>query len=155
MIRRPNSELVVCEWLNTIAELTRTPNFAATELPRDNSTWGVSGFTVVSVVGGYRDMDINAGRPVAQLDVYTVQPNGSKPPWGAAFNMTEAIIRATQDEANLRRLLTLKARNASYGTARMLECYPIGEPARIYEDESSYARVTIPVQFHWVEVSHG
>jgi hypothetical protein len=155
MIRRPNSELVVCAWMNSIAELTRPSNFCATQLPEDNSTWGSSGFTTVTVVGGRRDMDLHAGRPVVKLDIWATQPSGQRPLWGAAFNMAESIIKASEDEPNIRRLLTLTSHGKSYGTARVMETYTLGEPMRVDNDPSAYAHVVMDMRFHWVRLTDG
>lgn len=154
MIKRPNSELVVCEWINTIPEIARTPNPCAMELPQDNSTWGASGFITVAVIGGSRDVYLNAGRPVVQIDTWAV--HGSKPLWAKAHNIMSAIIDASfNGQATLRRTLSLATRKADYGTARVMECYPLGEPKRVPEDESEYAHVTMDMQFHWVGLTNG
>lgn len=152
MTNYPNSDLVVQEWLRTAGLGVAG---VASQLPQDNSTWGTSGFITTTVVGGTFNPYISVGRPVMQLDVYTIRPNASKPLWNRASNIMQGLIRAVLDEATLRRALTLTAGPADYGRARVLEISSPGyedmpEPRKVFGDPGNYARMTIDLQFHWV-----
>ena len=145
---RPNSMIVVPSWINTISELR--PGISATELPEDNSTWGASGFVVVSVIGGSRDIYINAGRPVVRLEVYAGVANKSRPLWGTANNVYQAIVAAHETPSTIQRQLTLSVRGKSYGKARVMSCYPLGEEQKKYDVDGDYACIWANWQFHWV-----
>lgn len=145
---RPNSLLVIPRWVNTIAELR--DGICATQLPADASTWGTEGFVVARITGGYDDRDLPVGRPVVELASYAVKPDTGRPLWGVANNVLSAIVAATRDEDTLRRTLTITANSVAYGTARVLEGYPLDEARKIYGDHGQYAKMSQHFAFHWV-----
>lgn len=149
-VLRPNSMIVIPEWIRTIPELVSNGTGSGTELPGDNTTWGASGFVVTKVVGGTRDTELNAGRPVLEVAVWAGVANKSRPMWGTANNIYQSVVAAHQNEATLRRLLTLTVRGKNYGTARLLECYPLGEEQKRYDQAGDYACIWANWQFHWV-----
>jgi hypothetical protein len=148
MSLRPTSELVAVAWLKGVTGIPSTA--VATDLPADNSTWSASGFVQVMSVGGSPNIYVPVAQPVIQVDLWAVNPNSSKPPWGKANQLAESIRMGTLDHANVGRLLT--GFPAAYNNARCLTVYPISEPRRIRDDSADFAHYTMDLQFMWIEV---
>lgn len=145
--KRANSSIVIPEWINTIDELRS--DICATQLPSDNSTWGASGFVVVSFRGP-ADFDLPVGRPLVEIEVYAGLKGASRPLWGTANNIYQAIVAAHRDTDAIQRELTLSVRGKSYGKARVMSCYPVEEerksPTLMNGD---YACIYAAWRFHW------
>lgn len=162
---RPSSQLVVEEWVRTIPDLADNGVAVAAQLPTDINSWATSGFVVVNILLGTRDMYLSMGRPIAQIEAFAVKPSTGKPLWNTAKNIIMAVIAAMEDESTIRRTLTISPGGRDYGQARVLSCYTIhegGEPRRLYhplvdnptlnrtkDDPAQYARVVLDTEFHW------
>lgn len=143
---RANSDLVAVAWLRGITELG---NRVATTVPEDNADWGPSGFVQARTVGGVVDIYLPVKRPVVSVDAWAVKPDTQRPLWNVAAAACQAVIAATYDEANLRRLLTLPT---GYPQARVLEAYPLTEARRIESDAAAYGHYQFDLALHWAEV---
>jgi hypothetical protein len=145
----PNADLVGVAWVGTLPEVSATQ--VATTLPEDNSSWSASGFVELTVVGGSPGVDAILRSPVFSVDVWAVNPNSSKAPWGKAFSLAERVVHGTYpgDPTKSARTLTLPG---AFGPARVMSAYVLGEPRRIEDDRSSYAHVQFDLLLNWVEV---
>lgn len=147
MLKRPNSQLVIAAWINSIPDLR--PGCSGGELPEDNTTWGSSGFAVITVVGG--NHHVHSGQlnhPVVQLDCYAQKPNTGKPLWGAANAMLSTIAEACESDLRYR-VLTLPN---GFGNARVLGCYQLTEERRVYRDDQQSAICEADFHFYWREL---
>lgn len=148
-----NSEQVAVAWLKGVPGVPATG--VATTLPTDNSTWAASGFIVATVVGGSRHGYFPLKTPVVRCDVWAVKfdANGnpsSKPPWGKASQLSEAVYDATLDEGNLRRTLELPG---LLPDCRVIEAEVLTEPQRLYGDETNRtARLFFDLKINWIEL---
>lgn len=165
---RATSQLVVEQWLRTIPDLATNGVGVASQLPQDNASWAGSGFVVVNILLGTRDMYLSVGRPVAQIEAFAIKPSTGRPLWNTANNLIMAVVAAMEDESTMRRTLTISPGGRNYGQARVLSCYALhegGEPRRLYhplvnnptlnrtkDDPGQYARVVLDTEFHWVTV---
>jgi hypothetical protein len=140
---RATTEQVTIAWLKGIVG-----DRVSTTLPKDNATWAASGFCVVTTVGGAANMYVPLREPVTALDCWAVNPDSAKPPWGKAACLAEAIQAGCYD-ASISRLLTLPG---NYPRARVLSAYTAYEPRRIPDDAASYARFSLGLALHWIEV---
>lgn len=145
--KRLNTSLVVAAWVNSIPDLR--PGICATRLPEDNTTWGTSGFIVLTPVGGHRDVDLPVGRAIVQLDCYAIKPDTGRPLWNMANALVSSVIAATENKATLQRTLTLPN---GYPQARVLSCYPVRDEKPGYGDPTSAAVMSFDVFFHWTGV---
>ncbi|MEU1309506.1 hypothetical protein ABZ419_11510 [Streptomyces cinnamoneus] len=143
-VLRATTEQVAVAWLKGIVG-----DRVSTTLPKDNTTWSASGFAVVTTVGGAANMYVPLREPVVSVDCWAVNPDSQKPPWGKAAWLAERIQAGCYDNATIPRLLTLPA---GYPAARVLSAYTAYEPRRVPDDASSYARFTLGLALHWVEV---
>lgn len=148
-----NTEQVAVSWLKGVPGVPATG--VATTLPTDNMTWAASGFMVVSVVGGSRHGYFALKNPVVRCDCWAVtfDSNGnpsSKPPWGKASQLSEAVYAATLDQPNLRRTLSLPG---VLPDCRVIEAEVITEPQRLYGDETNRAaRIFFDLMLNWIEL---
>ena len=143
--QRPTSLLVVSAWLDSIPTLRA--GISGPELPEDNTSYGGSGFVVISPVGGYRDIFLaRTGRPIIQLDCHAIAPDTGLPLWYRAGDLLDEIVRATETKSTLQRILTLPH---DRGSARVMSCYPISEPRKLYRDDTSAAIQSQDFVFHW------
>ena len=147
----PNSELVARAWVGTAAGLTTSR--VALMLPQDTSTWAADGFVTLggggagAVVGGVPDRYTQLRNPVISAHCWAINPASAKPPWGKAARLAELIREATNDEATIRRTLTLPA---GYGPARVNEAYALSEPRRVPGDQGMLAHFQFDLQLHWI-----
>ncbi|MEV8033895.1 hypothetical protein [Streptomyces sp. NPDC086182] len=142
---RPTPELVAEAWLKTVVG-----DRVATTLPKDNSSWAASGFCTLVTAGGTPNLYVPLREPVIGVDCWAVSPQSQKPPWNKAAALTEAILAACQDHRAIAQTVTLPT---GYPAAQVLGAYVTGDPRRIPDDPSSYARFSIPgLVVTWVEV---
>ena len=140
-----NSELVAVAWLQGAAGIEAGQ--VATTLPTDVTTWQANGFVqVCPAVGGAPQLHYALREPVVQIDTYAVNPASGKPPWGTAASLMELLVAATYDTARMQRTLTLPA---GYPQARLFTAHFLTEPRRLPGDDSSYARYSADLAFHW------
>jgi hypothetical protein len=85
---------------------------------------------------------------VVSLDVWAVNKNSKRPPWGAAFAVAETIIAATYDTAtyDTHAVVTLPT---GYPNARVTGFMVNTEPSRRPSDPSDFARVGFDVSLVW------
>ncbi|MFI1166563.1 hypothetical protein ACH4UM_23905 [Streptomyces sp. NPDC020801] len=145
LLLRATPELVATAWLKTVVG-----DRVATTLPKDNSSWAASGFCTLVTAGGTPNLYVPLREPVIGVDCWAVNPQSQKPPWNKAAVLAEAIQAACYDHRAIPRSVTLPA---GYPAAQVLSAYTTGEPRRIPDDPSSYARYSIPgLVLAWVEV---
>lgn len=145
ILLRPNHELVTIAWLRTVIG-----DRVSTTLPKDNTTWAASGFCTISVVGGSPNAYVPMREPVMSVDCWAVNPNSQKPPWDKASMLAEAIQAACWDHPRIPQTVTLPA---GYPAAQIKSAYCTGDPRRVPDDPSSYARYSIPgLALAWIAV---
>jgi hypothetical protein len=142
---RATPELVATAWLKTVVG-----DRVATTLPKDNSSWSASGFCTLVVAGGTPNLYVPLREPAIGVDCWAVNPDSQKPPWNKAAALAEAIVAACQDHRAIAQTVTLPA---GYPTAQIRSAYVTGDPRRVHDDTSSYARYSIPgLAISWVAV---
>jgi hypothetical protein len=145
LLLRATPELVAEAWLKTVVG-----DRVATTLPKDNSSWAASGFCTLVVAGGTPNMYVPLREPVIGVDCWANSPSSQKPPWNIAAALAEAIQAACYDHPGIPQAVTLPA---GYPAVQVRSAYCTGEPRRIPDDPSSYARYSIPgLAIAWVEV---
>jgi hypothetical protein len=143
----PTNELVAQAWLSQRV-VGVSPGQVATTLPKDTAAWADAGFIQVQALpGGSVDIDTYIRHPVVQLDFYATRPNSDKPPWNLANRLVELVRIATEDAQEYGKPVDLPP---DYMAARVLAVYPIGEPTRVTDDPSGYARFTLDLAVDWV-----
>ena len=145
-----NPELVATAWLKTIVG-----DIVATTLPKPGpngeTTWADTGFVTLVNLGGSPNIYVPLRDPAVGLTVWAVNPDSQKPPWGKAANLAETIAAACQDHPNVpKQALALPG---GYPAVQVKSAYVTGEPRRVPDDASSYARYDIPgLVIAWTEV---
>lgn len=132
----PNSELVAVAWLKSVVG-DRVSN----TLPKDNTTWSASGFCTIDTVGGSPNMYVPLHEPVIGVECWAVNPDSQKPPWNKASALAQMVQAACWDHPTVPRILVLPA---GYPLVQVKSAYLTGEPRRVVDDPSSYARYSIP-----------
>lgn len=144
---RPATDILVA-----IALISSLPGIPAGKvsknLPKDQTAWAETGFLAVSIVGGAPDIELPQGFAVATVDCYAVALNSRTAPWGKATDLAQDVVAGLRGKVDSRPRDT----RPNYGQARVLEAYPVTTPREVTGDASSFARVTVDVAFHWVEV---
>jgi hypothetical protein len=138
----PNSDLVACAWLASLAGLSA--GMVGTTLPKSNATLAASGFVQATVFGGSPLAEVPQNHPVVSIDCWASNVSSSKPPWGRANQLAEIVKAATYSPGAI---LTLPA---GYHKARILHALALSEPRRVLGDVASVARFTFDVSFNWV-----
>ncbi|MFF4346808.1 hypothetical protein [Streptomyces sp. NPDC001530] len=145
LLLRATNELVTIAWLKTVVG-----DRVATTLPKDNSTWAASGFVTTDTVGGSPNIYVPLREPVMSADCWAFNPGSQKPPWNKAATLAEAIQAACWDHPTIPQRVTLPT---GYPDVLVRSAYCTGEPRRVPDDPSSYARYNIPgIALAWVEV---
>lgn len=154
---RPNSELVAVAWIASLDNFT--PQMVATTLPADVTSggqpaaWVQTGFVTVAVVGGNSDPLLPVKRPVMQVDCWATVPGSSRPPWGQAAALAEAIRYGCWDRVRTPRPLTITANSVTYPSAVVQSAYFLTEPRRMYSDAADYAHYSVDLALSWVTVN--
>lgn len=144
-VLRANNELVAVAWLRTVVG-----DRVAHTLPKDITSWVDVGFCTVDTVGGDTNMYVPLRAPVIGVDCWAVNPGSQKPPWNKASALAQAIQAACWDHPAIPQALTLPT---GYPAVQIRSAYLTGEPRRVPDDASSYARYSIPgLALAWVEV---
>jgi hypothetical protein len=144
----PTSELVAMAWLRSA--VTGLASIVATTLPAPASdgtiSWTTTGFVQVTTLGGSPETDYRLRHPAIGVTCWAVNQGSSKPPWGKANQLAEAIVAATY--GSNWRLTNLPAayRNAHVSNMRA------SEPRRLPDDGGGYARYTFDLYPDWIEV---
>lgn len=146
LLLRANHELVTVAWLKTVVG-----DRVASTLPKDNSTWAASGFVTTDTVGGSPNLYVPLREPVMSVDCWAFNPDSQKPPWNKASVLAQAIQAACWEHRAIPQAVTLPA---GYPAVHVKSAYCVGDPRRVPDDPSSYARYMIPgLALAWVEVS--
>jgi hypothetical protein len=143
-------ELVTTAWLKTVVG-----DRVATTLPKPGSdgspSWADGGFVTHVVAGGSSNIYVPLRTPVMGVSCWAVNLDSQKPPWGQAANLAEAIVAACLDHDNVPR--TRLALPGGFPDVQIKSAYTVGDPRRITDDASSYARYDIPgLVIAWTEV---
>lgn len=148
LLLRATNELVTIAWLKTVVG-----DRVATTLPKPvggNFTWAASGFVTTDTVGGSPNIYVPLREPVMSADCWAVNPGSQKPPWDKAAMLAEAIQAACWEHRSIPQTVVLPV---GYPTVQVRSAYCTGEPRRVPNDPSSYARYSIPgLAIAWVEV---
>ncbi|MFF4552712.1 hypothetical protein [Streptomyces sp. NPDC001422] len=143
-------ELVTTAWLKTVVG-----DRVATTLPKPGAegslSWASGGFVTHVVAGGASNIYVPLRTPVMGLSCWAANPGSQKPPWNQAATLAESIVAACLDHPNVpRRTLALPN---GYPSVQVMSAYLVGDPRRIPDDASSYARYDIPgLVIAWTEV---
>lgn len=148
-VLRATPELVAIAWLKTVVG-----DIVATTLPKpakDGSvSWADSGFVTITTVGGSPNLYVPLREPAIGVDFWATNPASQKPPWNKAASMAEAVVTACQAHATIPQTVTLPT---GYPAALVRSAYVTGEPRRVPDDPSSYARYSVPgLIIAWTEV---
>lgn len=151
LMKRATTELVAIAWLKDLVG-----DIVATTVPR-NDTVAASGFVTVHTSGGSSNMYIPIREPVVLIDCWWAAKESVKPPFHKASALAEQIVAGCYDHENTPRLLPLPA---GYPNARVLSAHVVQDPRRPVipgagdssADLGSWARITLGVQFHWIQV---
>lgn len=144
---KPTDELVAKAWLTSISGLTAG---VAGNLPQDATSWADNGFVQITPIGGDQHLYFAQQDATLSVDTWAVNLNSSKPPWGMANALAEAIRAAClEDELTIQRLLTV---GAGYSNARVKAAYCLGRPVKMRSDDASYAHYQFDMNFSWIEV---
>ncbi|MEU3281594.1 hypothetical protein [Streptomyces antibioticus] len=149
-VLRATSELVAEAWLKTVVG-----DIVATTLPKPAAdgtlSWADTGFITLVTVGGSPNMYVPLRDPAVGLSCWAANPGSQKPPWRKASNLAETICAACEDHPNVPK--TRLALPGDYPDVQVKSAYVTGEPRRIPDDASSYARYDVPgLVIAWVEV---
>lgn len=145
LLLRANHELVTIAWLKTIVG-----DRVATTLPKDNATWAASGFVTTDTVGGSPNLYVPLREPVMSVDCWAFNADSQKPPWNKASCLAQAIQAACWAHRSIPQAVTLPT---GYPAVQVRSAYCTGEPRRVVDDVSSYARYSIPgLALAWIEV---
>lgn len=140
----PNSDLVATAWAKLVPGLP-TGQIAGV-LPEDNTTWAASGFVVLHTTGGTPAQENALRAPVVSFDCWACSPTSSRPPWGKANALAEAIVAAHY--SLLRGQMVMPA---GYDPARVLSTLLMSEPRRVPSDTAGYARFIVDLQIVWTQ----
>lgn len=149
----PNNDLVGVAWLSQ-----RVPGIVAgqvaTTLPANAAAWTAEGFVQIQAIPGGRapDIDVPLRLPVFQVDCWAVTADSAgvptyKPHWAKANRLAELIRIATEDGQLYGKAVVMPA---GYSGARVQAAYLLGEPGRVNDDPSGYARLTLDLALDWV-----
>lgn len=142
---RATPELVATAWLKTVVG-----DRVSTTLPKDNTSWAASGFCTLVLAGGTPNIYVPLRDPAMGVDCWAFNAQSQKPAWNKAAALAEAIVAACQDHPAIPQTLTLPT---GYPAAQVKSAYITGDPRRVPDDPSSYARYSIPgLVIAWTEV---
>jgi len=141
----PNSELVAVTFLKSFNFGPSASFGVGTTLPENSASW-TDGFVQVSVVGGAADIDVPTRKPMLQIDCWVPSINSSKPQWGKANTLAEAIHNAMYGGETVARELSM----GNYKNALVQTAYPVSEPRRVSNDPAGHARYTFDIILTWV-----
>lgn len=147
---RATPELVAEAWLKSVLG-----DIVATTLPKTRSdgtlSWADTGFVTLVTAGGSPNIYVPIRDPAVGVTCWAANPGSQKPPWGKASNLAETIVAATLDHPNVPK--TALALPGGYPDVQVKSAYVTGDPRRIPDDPSSYARYEIPgLVIAWTEV---
>lgn len=143
-MKTPTNELVGVAFFGRVLGDT---GLVATSLPKTPEAWREAGFGTIFVAGGSPDRHLPIRRPVFTLDGWG--NNGTREPaWGKATDLVQRVIDGIEGMIDPTPLSVKEG----YGRVRVLSAFAITEPERDEDDPSSFARVGVDIEVHWVEV---
>jgi hypothetical protein len=148
-IALPTAELVAVAWVRQyVPELN---GIVATSLPRETEKWAGTGFvTVRALPGGVYNPSGTKRSSMVQVDAWWSATSGTssstKPQWGKANQLIEVLLAATEEGAVYSTPLDLPADTRG---AVVLAVYPAGDPQKVEDDPSGYARYTMDLVVDW------
>lgn len=151
LVLRANSELVTMAYLRQqILSRYGTVVGAVLQGPDDDGrySWLDVGFVQPTSIGGSINPDVPLRTSVVSLDVWAVNKNSKRPPWGQAYAVAETIIAATYDTGahDTHAVVTLPT---GYPNARVTGFMVTTEPSRRPSDPSDFARVGFEISITW------
>lgn len=146
-MNHPTPEQIAVTWLGTVPGVPLGK--VATTLPADTAAWATEGFLTVLSVGGPGAVYVPVRSPVVQVDAWANNPDSSKPPWGKAGHLIGAVIERTFTDTQPGEFLVM----AGFRSVRLMSVFPMTEPRRIPDDESSFARYQLDLTFSYVLVA--
>jgi hypothetical protein len=143
---RPTSDLVLLGWLT----LALPDVGVGDKLPPPDEATREAGFVRGYVLpgGGRIDRDVPLRSPVAAAECWFPPAEGStKPRWHRAGQVARLVVDATFDPALMGVLVTPAV--GDYAPARVHTVVALGEPSRVENDPSNYARFDVDLQITW------
>lgn len=152
LVLRPNSELVTLAWIRDIVETYGVAAGTTLQGPDPETqilSWGDTGFVQTTVIGGSVNGTVPMRQPVMSIDCWAANVGKSRPPWGRANAIAEAIVVASRSVnwGDTQRPVTLPT---GYGTARVADGSALTEPERRPADAANYAHYGFNLQISWV-----
>ena len=144
----PSSERVALAWLATLPNVTSS--MVASILPSDPTTWQSTGFLTAQIAGGTPAVDIPTRRPLVQVNAWCVRPGAQRPPWGQADSLIEQVMAGCVGSKVGRTLDVTVTAGSNTAQVRVLAAWAVGEPRRLYSDDSSYAHKSVDLRLDWV-----
>src|SRR4051812_48856122 len=115
-------------WLRSLTDLPTSS--IATTLPADTTTWGASGFVVVSGIGGGMNSYVPMADSALSIDTWAAAANSDRPPWPVASKLIELVLWQTFAHPP-GGLVTMPS---GYADAYLHAVYPLGRPRRVPGD---------------------
>jgi hypothetical protein len=152
LVLRPNSELVTLAWIRDIVEAYGVAAGTTLQGPDSETqilSWGDTGFVQTTVIGGSVNGTVPIRQPVMSIDCWAANPKKSRPPWGRANSIAEAIVTAARyvNFGDTQGPVTLPT---GYGLARVSDGSVLTEPERRPADAANYARYGFNLQISWL-----
>jgi hypothetical protein len=136
----PTDELVAQQWIKTVVG-----DIVGTTRP-DASKWADTGFVTVAVVGGTPGIDYPWFQPTMSVDCWATKIGSTKPPWGQAAMLAEAVVMATY---SFKPGTVITIPNV-VRHARLMEVWPLTHARRVPDDVASFAHYSLDLQMVWV-----
>jgi hypothetical protein len=147
----PHGELVAIAWAKTVDGIPA--NGVNTTLPRDNTTWEVSGFVQVTVIGGSPGIDMPLYAPVFSMDCWAVARNSSQPPWGKANQLAERLFAECYSGVDsLKPTARLVDLGPQYMQAQVKDVNAITIPRPFKADDARFAHYQFDLQLSYTPV---
>lgn len=144
----PNSEKVAMTFIREL--LAGIAPVAAVRPDPNVSDWKSTGFVQVYTIGGTPNTDIPKYQPVLTIDCWAVG-RGGNPDWGTANQLAEVVRHKLQSSVADFFGGTLDM-GADMKDARVLSAWLVTEPRRITGNADDFARFTMDLEIHWVDV---
>lgn len=143
----PTTGVVAVSWMRQRVPGV-APSQVASELPAELAKWADEGFIQMrEIPGAQANVDLPQARgPVLQVDFWACKPGSAKPPWNLAARLVE-LVRAAIEDQEYGQAVALPP---SFLGARVQAVYFIGEPSRVDDDPSGFARFTADLRVDWV-----
>ncbi|MFC8077521.1 hypothetical protein ACFUN8_18540 [Streptomyces sp. NPDC057307] len=149
-----NSELVARAYVKSLG-ITG----CNTTLPQNPANWGGDTFVVLSVTGANIHPEFRLRMPVITAECFATKlanpkPDGvttQSPDWAKACDLAEKIVMGCYDDF-VPVDIALGVTGAP--AARIYNVGLIGEPRRVPDDQSGYAKYTVDFQIKWAQLTN-